>query len=284
MSMITLDAEFLRRALVSGVEESSVSMEVLPDGLPADFPVHLPPALSVRVLGSVRSVAARWVISDSFTPQLPAEPVSWRVFLDSPGSQQQVMAAFIAALTAQEWQTPRHGWGQAFVEATRADWTGVHLSQLRTLNLFTRTEGDVVQVWLTVQDSNEQQVDHMLNQQPNMPLPQLMPLPALAAPEGWGVQTMQGGGGGEERSERALLFSPLGAQVDLPVLLAHFQAQLEAQDWIIQFGQGTDLFASTPLGLGLLTVTAHPQGAEAFVWQMARNDSGRVTASYTLHS
>lgn len=285
MSTITLDAEFLRRGLVSGVEESSVSMEVLPEILPADFPVQLPPALNVRVLGSVRSVASRWVISDSFTPQVPAEPVAWRVFLDSPGAQQEVMAAFIASLSVQGWQSA-HPWQQAFVEASRADWMGVHPAQLQTLTLLTRSEGDMVQVWLTVQDTDQQQVAHMLNQQPTMHFPPPLALPTLAAPEGWRVQMRGGNGGEQERSERALLMAFPEMRVDAPALLVHFQAQLVSQDWTVQFVQGTDLFASTPFGLGLLTVTAHPQGAEAFVWQMARrsNDSGRAVSSYTLHS
>lgn len=285
MSTITLDAEFLRRALGTGREDDSASVQVIPEALPADLPVHLPSTLNVRVLGSVRSAASQWVFFGSAVPQFPSEPVAWRVFVDSPGSQPEVMAAFIASLTAQGWQAA-HPWQQAFVEATRADWTGVHPAQLRTVNLFTRSEGDVVQVWLTVQDTDERQVAHLLGQHTHPHFPPPLALPPLAVPEGWRVQMMQGNGGEAERSESALLLAPLETRADLPTLLAHFQAQLEAQDWIIQFAQGTDLFASTPLGLGLLTVTAHPQGAEAFVWQMARrsNDSGNATSFYTLHS
>lgn len=285
MSIITLDSEFLRRALGSGREDDSASVQVMPDALPADLPVHLPPALNVRVLGSVRSVAAQWVFFGSAVPQLPSEPVAWRVFLDSPGSQQEVIAAFIASLTAQGWQAA-HPYQQAFVEAARADWMGVHPAQSRSLTVVARGEGDMVQVWLTVQDTDERQVAHLLGQQthPHFPLP--LPLPTLAAPEGWRVQMMQGNGGEEERSERALLLAPPETQVDVPALLAHFQAQLAAQDWHIQFGQGADLFASTPLGLGILTVTAHPQGAKVFLWQMTRRDngSGNATSFYTLHS
>ncbi|BDP42552.1 hypothetical protein DAETH_25210 [Deinococcus aetherius] len=279
---ITLDADFLRRAL--GQEGDLIQLGITPGSLTPDFPVKLPDSAGSRVLGGVRSVAFR---------RTPGEPTdgqtTWRVFLDLPGLQPDVMAALTAHLERQGWRAAQP-WRQAFVEAEAGQWMGVHAGQERTVMLQARGEGGVTQISLNVQDVEPEQVQHMLGQSPHSHFHRMhdLPLPTLTAPQGWRVQ-MQGGGGGEaERSERVILVPPEDV-AGQPDLLAHFRPQLERQEWrvlhVADEGDAAYLTARTTQGVGVLTLGPKAGAWQAVLLHFALGPGGQASASfYTLSS
>lgn len=280
--LVTLDAEFLRRAL--GQEGDVVELEVTPGSLPPNFPVTLPDRAGLGVLGGVRSVTR-----PTFSPGgRAAEQTQWRLFLDVPGPQPGVMAALTAHLEGQGWRA--QPWRQAFVEATAGQWMGVHAGQERTVMLQTRGGGGMTQVSLSAQDAGAEQVQHLLGEgpHPHFHLMHHLPLPTLTAPQGWRVQ-MQGGGGGEaERSERALLLPP-GGDAEQPDLLAHFRPQLERQGWRVLHAEDEGdlafLTARTARGVGVLTLGPQAGAWQAALLHMVPGPGGQASASfYTLSS
>ncbi|WP_102126911.1 hypothetical protein [Deinococcus planocerae] len=281
---VTLDVEFLRRALGQGWEDDPGGVVVTPNSLPPDFPVPLPDFAGVRVLGGVRSVAFRRPPGG-----LPDGQTTWRVFLDVPGPQPGVMAALTAHLEGQGWRAAQP-WRQAFVEAEAGQWMGVHPEQERTVMLHARGEGGVTQVSLNVQDVEPEQVRHMLGQDPHPHFHRMheLPLPTLTVPQGWRVQ-MQGGGGGEaERSERALLLPPEGA-AEQPDLLVHLRPQLERQGWRVLHveneADGASLTARTAQGVGVLTLGPKVGAWEAVLLHLVLGPDRHGSASfYTLSS
>lgn len=283
---LTLDAEFLRRALGLGWDNPE-GVAVTSDSLPPDFPVPLPDLGGVRVLGGVRSVAFHW----SATPgEKPVKQTTWRVFLDVPAPQPDVMAALVSYLEEQGWRAAQP-WRQAFVEATAGQWMGVHAEQERTVMLHARGEDGVTHVSLNVQDVPPEQVRHMLGQDPHLHFHHLheLPLPTLTAPPGWRVQ-MQGGGGGEtERSERVVLVPPEDV-AEQPELLAHFRPQLERQGWRVLHVENEDgavyLTARTERGIGVLTLSPDAGVWQAALLHIALGPGGRGSAAsfYTLSS
>ncbi|WP_216327267.1 hypothetical protein [Deinococcus aestuarii] len=281
---VTLDAEFLRRAL--GESGDLVHLEITPGSLPLDFPVTLPDIAGFRVLGGVRSVTRPTFSSGGRA----AEQTLWRLFLDVPGPQPDVMAALTARLAGKGWRVAQM-WRQAFVEASADRWMCVHPEQARTVTLQTRGEGAVTQVALTVQDAEPEQVRHLLGQdpQPNFHRMHDLPLPTLVVPLGWRVQ-MQGGGGGEtERSERAVLVPPEGAD-EPPGLLAHFSPQLERQGWRVRHVEKEDgagyLTARTGRGIDVLTLSPDAGVWQAVLLHVALGPGGQGSAAsfYTLSS
>lgn len=285
---ITLDAEFLRRALGQGLGEDPADMVVTPDELPSGFPVVLPDFADVRVLGGVRSLVVHWT---SGPHGRPAELTTWRVFLDVSGSPPDVMRALTTHLEGQGWQRGQM-WRQAFVEASADQWMGVHPEQARTLMLQLRGMGRVTQFSLSVQDVERENMRHLLGHEPPFhPLRQL-PLSTLTAPGGWRVQLGSGSGGETERSERALLLPPEGEAVNPGVLLAHFRPQLERQGWnVLHAGEeeaSVYLTGRTDEGVGVLTLMANGGVGQAALLHVALRPTGpggySAVSSYTLTS
>lgn len=251
---VTLDAEFLRRALGEGAEGDSADVVVTPGALPPDLPVTLPELEGVHILGGVRSVERR---PTSEPGSGPAELTHWRAFLDVPSPQPDVRRALVGHLEGEGWQTGQTMWRPSFVEASRSEWLGVHTRQGRMLTVVMRGAEGGAQVWLDVRDTEPQQLQHLLGRYPHFQDVQNAPLPVLTVPPGWRVQ-MQGGQGGSERSERALLIPPGGQMAEVEALREYLSAQLAEQEWTTLLtdhdGQAVRLVARTPQGFGLLNL------------------------------
>lgn len=271
---VTLEAEFLRRALGQGGEGETADVVVTPGALPPDLPVTLPELAGVRILGGVRAVERR---PTSEPGSRPAELTHWRAFLDLPAPRPDVQRALVRHLGGVGWQAGQTMWRPSFVEALRSEWLGVHMEQGRMLTLLTRTVGEVVQVWLDVQDAEPQQLQHLLGKYPHFQDVRNAPLPVLAVPTGWRVQ-MQGGQGGSERSERALLIPPQGQAAEVVALLEHLSAQLAEQEWTTLLtdrgGQALRLVARTPQGFGLLNLVREEGAVAATLVHVTFTGSG----------
>ncbi|CAM3631154.1 hypothetical protein [Deinococcus frigens] len=258
---IELELEFLRRLLGSG-EDGEAGVAVFPDAWPGDFPLRWPDLPGTRLWGSVRSAATRWTFSYGNRQQPPVarQLTRWRVCLDVAAPQPQVMETLRAEFTRQGWQAGQM-WQQAFVEHAQTTWNAVHAAAARLLTLQTRgaDAGALTQVWLTVEDQQEEVIGHWLGQRPHPHFENFdqAPLPTLSAPPGWQV-VPQGGSGGVDRSESALLIPPEGQTLDLGALLASFKPQLAAQSWTVlpidqqNAENSARLALQTPQGFGAL--------------------------------
>lgn len=258
---VTLDAEFLRRALSQGPETSSADVVVTPGALPPDFPVTLPGLTAVRVLGGVRS-AARWTFGASSSPESAERQArtDWRAFLDVPAPQPEVMEALVSQFAEQGWQAAQM-FQEVFVEATRSQWLGARAQPPRTLGVNTRQEGGVTQVGLTVTDTDPEHVAHLLGRAPHPHFHDHFeaPLPTLTLPDGWRAQ-MVSGQGGPVRSLHFALICPQAA-FDPAALLSHLLPQFGRQGWRLLHCEDAPESLSvyrTPLGVGTLTLRAGP--------------------------
>ncbi|GAA5532196.1 hypothetical protein [Deinococcus aluminii] len=274
---VTLDAEFLRRALGHGRDGDPADVEVTPGALPSDFPVTLPEWVGLRVLGGVRSAAPRWTFHyPGSRSNQPPERVLWRAFLDVPMQQPEVMDTLLAHLESQGWQAAQI-FQQVFVERERSQWMGAHLRQGRKLDLFARGEGGVTQVWLNVTDMAQGDVDHLLGRRshPHFADHFEAPLPTLTLPEGWTARMLTGQGG-PIRSQSSLLLSPQAAP-DVTALLSHFLPQLERQGWRLLHREDHPESLSvyrTPLGTGTLALEAGEEEVRALLLH-ATSEEGR---------
>ncbi|MBB5235490.1 hypothetical protein [Deinococcus budaensis] len=225
---VTLDAEFLRRAL--GQDGERADVEVTPGVLPPDFPVTLPDLPGLRVLGGVRSVPPGWTFAYPGVTQT-VEPVrfQWRAFLDVPAPQGQVTAALLGHFAGEGWQESQL-FQRVFVEAARSEWMGTSREPPRTLGVQARQRGEVTQVELTVADTDSGQVEHLRGRSPHPRLHDHFeaPLPTLTLPEGWRGQ-MQSGQGGPIRSQTWTLLPSLAPTPGPLALLPHLLPQLEDQ-------------------------------------------------------
>lgn len=262
---VTLDAEFLRRAL--GREGERADVQVMPGVLPPDFPVTLPELPGLRVLGGVRSAPPGWTFAYPGVPQT-VEPVrlQWRVFLDVPAPQGQVMTALWRHFAGEGWQESQL-FRRVFVEAARSEWMGTTLEPPRTLGVQARQRGEVTQVDLSVADVVPDHVEHLRGRSPHPRFHDHFeaPLPALTLPEGWRGQ-MQSGQGGPICSQTWALSPSPDAAPGWSVLLSHLLPQLEGQGWHLLHREDAPESLTvfrTPPGVGTLTL---------------RQDEGRVSA------
>ncbi|PNY82245.1 hypothetical protein [Deinococcus koreensis] len=275
---IQLHPEFLRRLLGEGGDD--VGVQVLPDALPDDLPLTLPELAGTRIWGSTTGTATRWtfVYPGSAQPPTPRPLRQWYVLLDVPGTASGVMGVYRSVLGEQGWQSGTM-FEPVFVEAGHQQWMGVHPEASRTLSLTLRQVGDVSQLGLRVQDIGREELGHWLGQpgqpgQPHFDHFQRVPMPTLAAPMGWRVQP-QGGNGGTERSENALLVPGEGTATDLEVLLVDFAAHLASQGWEEIEQQATPdhvrLLARTAQGYGFLGLNRLDGVVEAKIVHVALN-------------
>lgn len=281
---ITLDAEFLRRAL--GQEGELTAEMVTPGTLPADFPITLPELAGTRVLGGIRTVARQWTFHFSGGPRSAERKsqTSWRAFLDVPAPQPEVMEALITHFAGRGWQAAQM-FQQTFVEAARTQWMGGHTGQSRTLNVSSRQEGAVMQVHLQVQDTEPEQIEHLLGRRhhPHFEDFSQAPFPTLILPEGWSAQMLTGQGG-PVRSETVALGAPQ-PMPELTALLSHFLPQLERQGWRLLHREDAPESLSvyrTPLGIGTLSLRPGESGISALIVHATAEDgrgSGRVMFS-----
>lgn len=256
--LITLDAEFLRRALGHGHAGDRADVEVTPGALPPEFPVTLPELPGLRVLGGVGSVPRGWTFAYPGGAQTPGpDRLQWRVFLDVPAPQPQVIAALLRQFEGEGWQESQL-FQQVFVEAARSEWTGTTLAPPRTLGIHVRQQGEVTQVDLTIADVIPDHVEHLRGRSPHPRFHDHFeaPLPILTLPEGWRGQ-MQSGQGGPICSQTWALSPSPDAAPGVPALLSYFLPQLERQGWRLLHREDTPESLSvfrTLLGVGTLTL------------------------------
>ncbi|GAA5511592.1 hypothetical protein Dcar01_00303 [Deinococcus carri] len=268
---ITLDADFLRRALGFGREGDPADVVVTPGALPTDFPITLPEWAGMQVLGGIRSVAPRWTFYyRRSAPELSPEYLMWRVFLDVPLPLVQVMWELTQSLLRQGWR-PSQMHRQAIVEAVREQWEGVHPKQGRTLTLAAREAEGVTQVWLGVQDRDPRQLDHLQGLNVNTAEDSLA-LPTLLAPVGARVDWQ---GGGDVRQEAALVTGS-----EFPALLTQFAAQLEGQEGPILHrhvaGNRAEVLVQGREGPVLLTLELAPAGVQVHLLKIAGGGEARA--------
>lgn len=255
---IEVELEFLRRALGAGREGHPADVDLTSGALPPDLPVSLPDWAGVRVLGGIRSVAPRWTFfaSPADRSTVP-EHLMWRVFLDVPLPQDQVMRELTRALMAQGWRTAQMS-RQAITEAEKGVWMAVHPAQARTLHLVGRQADGVTEVWLSVQGTDRRQFQHL--QGLNVTTAEdTCSLPALTVPAGAQVRWQ---GDGEVRQESAFVRGTA-----LGPLLDHLAPQLELQEGPLLYRHASERHAEVlvrgPAGLILLSLSL--TGPEIYV-------------------
>ncbi|WP_034385030.1 hypothetical protein [Deinococcus sp. YIM 77859] len=281
---VTLDAEFVRRALGFGREGNPADVQVTPDALPPDFPLRLPDLAGLRVLGGIRSAAPRWVFSfPGAEPQQSAEHVLWRAFLDVPAPQPEVMETLLAHFLDQGWQTARM-FQAVFVEAARSQWLAARCQPPRILKVFVRGESGMTQVWLETRDTDSEHAGHLLGRlsyvqdQPD-PL-----LPTLTLPGGWTARMLSGHGG--PVCSQTFLLRSAGTRFDPAALLSELLPQLERQGWrLLCREDGPECLSvyRTALGLGTLFLRAEESQVRArIVHATAGEERGAGAAAFEV--
>lgn len=284
---VTLEAEFLRRAL--GQQGSAEHVSATPGALPPDLPVTLPDLPGMRMLGGVRSVAPGWTFVYPGATQTAAPiRLQWRVFVDVPTPQPEVMDALVRQFAEQGWQET-HSFPSVFVEANLSLWEGFCPEPPRTLVVQSRQQGGATQVNLTLTDAEPEYIEHLRGERARPHLSDYFeaPLPTLILPGGWRGQMVSGQGGAVRSFLTALQPSP-GTAPDPEALLDHFLPQLERQGWHLLHREDSPESLSvfrTPLGVGTLTLRLEGQNVSALIVHATAEDGGGSSVgTYTLSS